>query len=394
MAKVAINSVWASNTTNKANMTSEEISRGIIFESAIESKYPNTILNQNSKALKELQEGGTLWIENKNYPQGSIVSLMVSAGLFITQRMFIKISDNDNASFPLSEKSVFKELGQNTIYNIKSVNDTDWQEIGGYIPSNLIGDYNANSKAYEYGENCYIWVNRATNAISLTKPNNPLPYLWKRVLLQSCKDDNTSTPSAETLRNDWLIQDGLEVGHAIIDTANRQDTLGYLVINQQNYDSVLSFNDYPRVKAMMDNLGATQANNEWSVFKRINDGSFKFNNDKRGYFMRLWANGSANIDENREFHTLQECGLPNIKGEIGAKNHQSCGLKIFNEPQGKTCLFTEYDNTPCSGGAASGPAYGKGSNIKFDASNSNKIYKNNHNDVTPYNFNINLLVKI
>lgn len=385
MAKVAINSVWASNTTNKANMTSEEISRGIIFESAIESKYPNTILNQNSKALKELQEGGTLWIENKNYPQGSIVSLMVSAGLFITQRMFIKISDNDNASFPLSEKSVFKELGQNTIYNIKSVNDTDWQEIGGYIPSNLIGDYNANSKAYEYGENCYIWVNRATNAISLTKPNNPLPYLWKRVLLQSCKDDNTSTPSAETLRNDWLIQDGLEVGHAIIDTANRQDTLGYLVINQQNYDSVLSFNDYPRVKAMMDNLGATQANNEWSVFKRINDMSFKFNNDKRGYFMRLWANGSANIDENREFHTLQECGLPNITGHLkvdggGWSNpmmsgaYYSMGDNPYNVKSTQTRLW--------------------GANVGIDASRASKIYKNNHEEVTPYNFNINLLVKI
>lgn len=385
MAKVAINSVWASNTTNKANMTSEEISRGIIFESAIESKYPNTILNQNSKALKELQEGGTLWIENKNYPQGSIVSLMVSAGLFITQRMFIKISDNDNASFPLSEKSVFKELGQNTIYNIKSVNDTDWQEIGGYTPANLIGDYNANSKAYEYGENCYIWVNRATNAISLTKPNNPLPYLWKRVLLQSCKDDNTSTPSAETLRNDWLIQDGLEVGHAIIDTANRQDTLGYLVINQQNYNSVLSFNDYPRVKAMMDNLGATQANNEWSVFKRINDMSFKFNNDKRGYFMRLWANGSANIDENREFQSLQECGLPNITGSLkvdggGWSNpmmsgvYYSMGDNIYNVKSTQTRLW--------------------GANVGIDASRISKAYKNNHNDVTPYNFNINLLVKI
>ena len=385
MAKVAINSVWASNTTNKANMTSEEISRGIIFESAIESKYPNTILNQNSKALKELQEGGTLWIENKNYPQGSIVSLMVSAGLFITQRMFIKISDNDNASFPLSEKSVFKELGQNTIYNIKSVNDTDWQEIGGYIPSNLIGDYNANSKAYEYGENCYIWVNRATNAISLTKPNNPLPYLWKRVLLQSCKDDNTSTPSAETLRNDWLIQDGLEVGHAIIDTANRQDTLGYLVINQQNYDSVLSFNDYPRVKAMMDNLGATQANNEWGVFKRINDMSFKFNNDKRGYFMRLWSNGSANIDENREFQSLQECGLPNITGYLKVDGGG------WANPQGSGVYYSMGDNPYNVKSTQTGLW---GANIGIDASRVSKIYKNNHKEVTPYNFNINLLVKI
>lgn len=384
MAKVAINSVWASNTTNKANMTSEEISRGIIFESAIESKYPNTILNQNSKALKELQEGGTLWIENKNYPQGSIVSLMVSAGLFITQRMFIKISDNDKASFPLSEKSVFKELGQNTIYNIKSVNDTDWQEIGGYIPSNLIGDYNANSKAYEYGENCYIWVNRATNAISLTKPNNPLPYLWKRVLLQSCKDDNTSTPSAETLRNDWLIQDGLEVGHAIIDTANRQDTLGYLVINQQNYDSVLSFNDYPRVKAMMDNLGATQANNEWSVFKRINDGSFKFNNDKRGYFMRLWSNGGS-IDTNRNFQSLQECGLPNIKGGWSSDGG---GIHILRtsgayDVGGFISRYAMINSTTHDGNA-----------LVFDASRVSKIYKDNHKEVTPYNFNINLLVKI
>ena len=385
MAKIPINAVWASKTTNKANMTSEEISRGIIFESAIESKYPNTILNQNSKALKELQESGALWIENKNYPQGSIVTLMVSAGLFITQRMFIKISDNDKASFPLSEKSVFKELGQNTIYNIKSVNDTDWQEIGGYNPANLIGNYNANSKAYEYGENCYIWVNRATNEISLTKPNNPLPYLWKRVLLQSCKDDNASIPSAETLRNDWLIQDGLEVGHALIDTANRQDTLGYLVINQQNYDSVLSFNDYPRVKVMMDNLGATQANNEWSVFKRINDMSFKFNNDKRGYFMRLWANGSADIDENREFQSLQNPMLPNItgeKGRVNAWNSSSYTGAFKSSIQQENIIY---------GNNYHGPAFWT---LVFKASDSNPIYTDNHNDVTPYNFNINLLVKI
>lgn len=385
MAKVAINSVWASNTTNKANMTGEEISRGIIFESTIESKYPNAILNQNSQALKELQEGGNLWIENKKYPQGSIVSLMVSAGLFITQRMFIKISDNNNASFPLSEKSIHQELGQNTIYNIKSVNDTDWQEIGGYNPSNLISDFNTNSKAYEYGENCYIWVNRATNAISLTKPNNPLPYLWKRVLLQSCKNDNDSVPSAETLRNDWLIQDGLEVGHAIIDTANRQNTLGYLVINQQNYDSVLSFNDYPRVKVMMDNLGATQAGNEWGVFKRINDMSFKFNNDKRGYFMRLFSNDSESIDAGREFQSLQNPMLPNITGEKGRVNawHTSSYTGAFKSSIQHAGIA--YGNN------YHGPRFWT---LIFKASDSNPIYTDNHNDVTPYNFNINLLVKI
>lgn len=376
MAKVAINSVWASNTTNKANMTSEEISRGIIFESAIESKYPNTILNQNSKALKELQEGGTLWIENKNYPQGSIVTLMVAEGLFITQRMYIKISDNNTNSFPLSEKSIFQQLGENVVYNIKSLNTTDWQEVGGYNPANLIGDYVTNSKSYQYGENCYIWVNRATNEISLTKPNNPLAYLWKRVLLQSCKDDNSSIPSIETLRSDWMIQDGFEVGHAMIDTANRQDTLGYLVINRQNYDSVLSFNDYPRVKAMMDNLGATQANNEWGVFKRINDMSFKFNNDRRGYFMRLFSNGSESIDVGREFQSLQGATLPNFWFGMGNAYSVSSGY-------GRGSLQVQKGDSP---------------NFVFDKTNFSNLYpnlfKDNHNDVTPYNFNINLLVKI
>lgn len=376
MAKVAINSVWASNTTNKANMTSEEISRGIIFESAIESKYPNTILNQNSKALKELQEGGTLWIENKNYPQGSIVTLMVAEGLFITQRMYIKISDNNTNSFPLSEKSIFQQLGENVVYNIKSLNTTDWQEVGGYNPANLIGDYVTNSKSYQYGENCYIWVNRATNEISLTKPNNPLAYLWKRVLLQSCKDDNSSIPSIETLRSDWMIQDGFEVGHAMIDTANRQDTLGYLVINRQNYDSVLSFNDYPRVKAMMDNLGATQANNEWGVFKRINDMSFKFNNDRRGYFMRLFSNGSESIDVGREFQSLQGATLPNFWFGMGDSYSVGSGY-------GRGSLQVQKGDSP---------------NFVFDKTNFSNLYpnlfKDNHNDVTPYNFNINLLVKI
>ena len=38
-----------------------------------------------------------------------------------------------------------------------------------------------------------------------------------------------------------MIQDGFEVGHAMIDTANRQDTLGYLVINQQNYSYIFDY---------------------------------------------------------------------------------------------------------------------------------------------------------
>ena len=383
MAKIPINAVWASNTTNKANMTSEEISKGIIFESAIESKYPNTILNQNSKALKELQESGALWIENKNYPQGSIVTLMVAEGLFITQRMYIKISDNNTNSFPLSEKSIFQQLGENVVYNIKSLNTTDWQEVGGYNPANLIGDYVTSSKSYQYGENCYIWVNRATNEISLTKPNNPLAYLWKRVLLQSCKDDNSSIPSIETLRSDWMIQDGFEVGHAMIDTANRQDTLGYLVINQQNYDSALSFNDYPRVKIMMDNLGATQAESEWGVFKRINDGTFKLNNDKRGYFMRLFSNGSESIDAGREFHTLQNPMLPNITGDFGYGN-----FAMFSYANGSFKLAGGSKQTWASS------QYNANGNADFNANRSSPIYTDNHNDVTPYNFNINLLVKI
>ena len=58
MAKIPINAVWAENTTNKANMTDEEIGKGIIFESAVESKYPNQALYLAAKAFQELQESG------------------------------------------------------------------------------------------------------------------------------------------------------------------------------------------------------------------------------------------------------------------------------------------------------------------------------------------------
>lgn len=370
--KEAINTIWAENTTNKANMSNEEIARGILFESAIESKFPNTAFYKNAKALKELQESGALWIEGKNYPQGSIVSLMVNLGLFVTQRMFLKIGANNNASFPYIEKSIFQEFASNTIYNVKPINSTDWQEIQGYMSANLIGDFNVNSRAYQYGENCYIWINRATNEIALQKPNNPLPYLWQRVLLQSLKDENTTEPNKQSLCKEWIIQDGFEVGHALIDTANRQERLGYLLINQANFNDTLSFNDYPRVKAMMDNLGATQPDSEWGVFKRINDNSFKLNNDKRGYFFRLFSNG-GNIDRNRNFQSLQECGLPNI-----------------------SVIVTGWRNRIAGSAAANSAVVGMtvGGSGGYSASNVSRCYKVGWPEVTPYNFNINLFVKV
>lgn len=46
------------------------------------------------------------------------------------------------------------------------------------------------------------------------------------------------------------------------------------------------------------------------------------------------------------------------------------------------------------GGFAGGDNYIWAKGERIDLSNANKIYKTGHNDVTPYNFNINLLVKI
>lgn len=389
MGRIAINKVWASETTNKAQLSQDDIGRGIIYESNIESKYPNAILNQSTQAIKELQESGAFWIESKEYTQGSIVSLLVSNGHFISTRMYIKTSAIVNNSFPLQSKIINKTLGNTCVYEYVNIeiNSNDWQIIGGYMSNNLIGDYNKESKAYEYGENCYIWYNIATQAISLSKPNPCEPYVWQRVLLQSCKDNNTTLPSVDSLRNDWIVQDGYDLGHILIDSVDRTQKLGYMLINNSNINSQYTFTDFPRLKAIFASL-SLNTNKQWSVFKKTSETTFKIANDYRSYFMRAYGHdrGLTIAETNRSFYDLQAAGVPNIKGSLihfrdRAVVTDGCFKRKNLNPLNQ---YTLYDNNTNNDLGI----------IEFDANLSNTIYKDSYDDVTPYNFNVNLFVKI
>ena len=134
MARTFLNTEWAGNTTNKVNMSDEEFSRGILFESSVESKIPNQALYVTSKAVKEIMEyGATLYIEGKSYPQGSIVLVMINIDSFISQRMYMKIGAETNTSFPMQTKEIYQTLNQSVIYKLHATNTQEWQEITGYL---------------------------------------------------------------------------------------------------------------------------------------------------------------------------------------------------------------------------------------------------------------------
>ena len=91
--------------------------------------------------------------------------------------------------------------------------------------------------------------------------------------------------------------------------------------------------------------------------------------------------------ENREFQSLQECGLPNITGSLGLYYGIGNSNEFKGAFSGQGNSYPYRVNYYNDGGS-------RYSTILFNAKLSNNIYKDSHNDVTPYNFNVNLLVKI
>lgn len=381
MARTFLNTEWAGNTTNKVNMSDEEFSRGILFESSVESKIPNQALYVTSKAVKEIMEyGATLYIEGKSYPQGSIVLVMINIDSFISQRMYMKIGAETNTSFPMQTKEIYQTLNQSVIYKLHATNTQEWQEITGYASADLIADYQ-NNRVYMHGETCYIYVDIATQDISLSKPSD-IGVKWRKVLISSSIDNNNVAPSRDSLTKVWFVEDGYEIGQGKLDLSNRMDNyqLGYFLVNNNNLDTIYNFADYPRIEYMFKALNLVAFEN-FSVFQKIDDYTFKIRGDMRGYFMRIFRNEREDIDNTRIFYELQNPALPNIKGTIS-----------MNLPYGATgCHF----NASTGVYATYGQTHQQNpTQVNTDASRSNPIYTDSHNDVTPYNFNVNLLVKV
>lgn len=390
MAKLAINKAWAENSTNKINMDDETFSRGILFESAVESKIPNQAVYIATRAIKEQQEfGATLYIEGKTYPQGSIVLVMINIGNFVSQRMYMKIGAETNDSFPLETKEIYQELGLTKIYKLKPTNTSEWQEITGYSSADLIADYQQD-REYQHGETCYIWIDIATQEIFLQKPQD-LGVRYRKVLISSSINNNDKIPSRESLERVWFLEDGFEVGQGKIDLALRiKDDrtltqihqLGYILINDENIDRTYNFSEYPRIEYIFKRLDLANFEN-FSIFQKLDSYQFKVRDDIRGHFMRIWSNKRTDIDLQRVFYSLQTPGLPNLTGKFEQR---------FYDPYHDGVFGTWV--RPNAGFRYNGPLDITPRGITFNASLGNNIYKDNHNDVTPYNFNINLLCKV
>lgn len=227
-----------------------------------------------------------------------------------------------------------------------------------------------------HGETCYIYVDIATQDISLSKPSD-IGVKWRKVLISSSIDNNNVAPSRDSLTKVWFVEDGYEIGQGKIDLSNRMDNyqLGYFLVNNNNLDTIYNFADYPRIEYMFKALNLVAFEN-FSVFQKIDDYTFKIRGDMRGYFMRIFRNEREDIDNTRIFYELQNPALPNITGRSiieYSRNIGYGGWAVSLMPKGSE---------------------GQNADNLFSAKNSSPIYTDSHNDVTPYNFNVNLLVKV
>lgn len=375
--KFPLNTAWADNTTNKVDMSESDFSRGILYESSVESKIPNQALYTISSATKEIQEFGAIpYSENKKYPQGSVVSLYVAIGTYIAERKFIRITEDLSDEFIFVEKEIFTTISQTTIYKLKPLNSAHWQEISGFKKAELNLEYER-GKVYDIYEKCYIYVNFATNAISLQKPKENLAC-WHRVLISSSIENNKEVPSADSLLKSWFVEDGVNVGEARIDLQWRGNNaaLGYMLVNSKNINTIFHLKDFPRLQAIAKELKLAP-NSNFAIFIMQPNDTFKIRRDFRGHFMRLYSNAHPSIDINRNFYLTQNPALPNIDDRAFIVKRTEGSPQIL-----RNTFKVDWQGYRFNGGWG------------FSARNCSTIYTVGHNDVTPYNMNIALYVKI
>lgn len=241
------------------------------------------------------------------------------------------------------------------------------------------------SGGYGVGEGCLLNFNPYTREIVEDLPNydNTESTYFQKIKVVSLKPNNVTNPYDEgALFDSWFVDDGHYFNTAIIDIANLQTNLpGYIKVNASLIDTY-SF-PLSKYKRMREYLKDVAVGDSLGIFVKDTEISFKVK-DIRGYFMRLWSNGST-VDSNRTFNDLQEAGLPNI-------TYSSRGSlwEDYSESQGALQLTQTNRDTLWVPGS-----WGYKRFIQnFNASLSSPIYKDNFNDVAPYNFNINLFIKV
>lgn len=265
----------------------------------------------------------------------------------------------------------------------------------------------AQDGGYNVGESCLINYNPYTRKLTQTLPtefNTESNYIQKIKIVSLINGNKTNPYDTNALYNTWLVDDGYSLGSLQIDSINHAEApIGFLRVNLDKPDTQYSFNNFKRVRELLKN---TEVGKNFGIFKKHSLDTFQFM-DIRGHFMRTFSNGST-IDSARDFNALQTPALPDIHGAIGS------GPQWFNgKTQAMRGAFTladiksdYYGNYFQRGDLNASIDYNGIFNISvnrinyniegigFVASRFNKIYTDNHNDVTPYNFNINIYVKV
>ena len=248
---------------------------------------------QNTKYFKYAfaQNGEYEYIPDENPPDDS-VSLSNGYG-------------NKYEMNPEADGLPIKRRAFNGLLNLVTGSVRDFQINGTRLWSSEI----AQAQGYPAGARVSVYLDMGTNKLTLAPSKftfkNKDFYMANTIQLVSLVDENKDDPTIDNnIFKTWWIDDGNDLFHTKIVLATAKGgyypiPAGYVDVGNNTPDTRYNFDDYPRVKFMQ----GKQALPDCLIDNSDNTFSIK---DLRGGFFRVWSNGSATIDPNRQFDTWQQ----------------------------------------------------------------------------------------
>ena len=206
---------------------------------------------------------------------------------------------------PEADGLPIKRRAFNGLLNLVTGSVRDFQINGTRLWSSEI----AQAQGYPAGARVSVYLDMGTNKLTLAPSKftfkNKDFYMANTIQLVSLVDENKDDPTIDNnIFKTWWIDDGNDLFHTKIVLATAKGgyypiPAGYVDVGNNAPNTRYNFDDYPRVKFMQ----GKQALPDCLIDNGDNTFSIK---DLRGGFFRVWSNGSATIDPNRQFDTWQQ----------------------------------------------------------------------------------------
>lgn len=249
----------------------------------------------------------------------------------------------------------------------------------------------ASADGYPAGARVAVFLDFGTNKLSLSPDkfthNGETIFMSNTIILVSLKDNNKDDPTFNNnIFKSWWLDDGNDLFHTKISLASSKDSYypipaGYLDVGSNTPDTTYKFADYPRV-AFVKGKNALP---DYIIDNRDETFSIK---DLRGGFPRVWSNGSATVDQGRQFGDWQTDAIRNIEGWFAGGTSSHWQDQSYQIPDDK--LFTIKDQVNWRGLAGGVPLNFEARPTTFNASR--VVPTSNEN--RPHNFNIRMYLKI